>query len=152
MSDESGEKKIIIDEDWKSRVDADREEAKAKSSAASDGAASEDAAPVAEQTSVEQTAVGPMPPASFEMLLTTLAAEAMVSLGQVTNPITGKAEVNLDQAKYFIDTLQMLEEKTQGNLTSEENGALTMLLSQLQMAFVGVKNQTADQPVSGTST
>ncbi len=94
-----------------------------------------------------------MPPASFEMLLTTLAAEAMVCLGQVANPITGKAEVNLDQAKYFIDTLQVLEEKTKGNLTSEENGALTMLLSQLQMAFVGVKdNQAASQKVPSAQT
>ncbi len=148
MSDESGEKKIIIDEDWKSRVDAEREEAKAS--------APEDAAPAADdapkQTGAEQTGAGPMPPASFEMLLTTLAAEAMVCLGQVANPITGKAEVNLDQAKYFIDTLQVLEEKTKGNLTSEENGALTMLLGQLQMAFVGVKdNQAAGQTVPGAS-
>ena len=77
-----------------------------------------------------------MPPASFEMLLTTLATEAMISLGLVPHPISGKQEVAQDQAKYIIDTLAMLQQKTAGNLAADEEKALEGLLSQLRMAFV----------------
>ena len=142
MPDESAEKKIIIDEDWKSRVEAEREADQVSKATAE--ATGEDTAEGADEkagTGAELPPSGPMPEASFEMLLTTLAAESMVALGQVANPITGEASVNLDQAKYFIDTLQILREKTTGNLTEQEAIALQMLLGQLQMAFVSVKNQ-----------
>ncbi len=145
MTDESAEKKIppekkiIVDEDWKSRVEAERE-ADQEAKAAAERAAVESEGATA-GAGAELPPSGPMPDASFEMLLTTLAAESMVALGQVANPITGEANVNLDQAKYFIDTLQILREKTTGNLTEQEASALQMLLGQLQMAFVSVKNQ-----------
>lgn len=157
MTDESAEKKIppekkiIVDEDWKSRVEAERE-ADQEAKAAADRAAAEGAEVESEGAAAELPPSGPMPDASFEMLLTTLAAEAMVALGQVANPITGEASVNLDQAKYFIDTLQILREKTTGNLTEQEASALQMLLGQLQMAFVSVKDQSpATAPDSQTA-
>ena len=53
-----------------------------------------------------------MPPASFEMLVTTLATEALVALGQIPHPATNKAEVHRGQAQYMIDTLDVLREKT----------------------------------------
>src|SRR6476620_4426287 len=94
------DKKIIIDEDWKSQVQAERDEAaKGKLGEGSSGVS-----PSAEADSPE---VGdpPMPPASFEMLLTTLATEALVALGAVPHPITGKTQVKRTQAKFLIDTV-----------------------------------------------
>src|SRR5439155_1084093 len=64
------------------------------------------------------------------------AQNAALFLGQIPNPRTGEAEVNLDLAKMFIDQLAMIQEKTRGNLTSEEAKVLSNALSNLQMAFV----------------
>jgi hypothetical protein len=78
----------------------------------------------------------PLPPATLSFLMTTLGTQAMVALGEVPNPITGKLERLPQQAKHFIDTLGMLEEKTEGNRTPEESAILRSLLHQLRMAFV----------------
>jgi hypothetical protein len=64
------------------------------------------------------------------------AQNAALFLGQIPNPKTGEPEVNLDLAKMFIDQLEMIQEKTRGNLTNEEAMVLRNTLSNLQMAFV----------------
>jgi len=64
------------------------------------------------------------------------AQNAALFLGQIPNPQTGKGEVNLELAKMFIDQLGMIQEKTRGNLTSEEEQVLRNTLTNLQMAFV----------------
>ena len=64
------------------------------------------------------------------------AQNAALFLGQIPNPRTGEAEVNLDLARMFIDQLAMIQEKTRGNLTSEEAKVLSNALSNLQMAYV----------------
>jgi len=78
------------------------------------------------------------------------AQNAALFLGQIPNPRTGEAEVNLDLARMFIDQLAMIQEKTRGNLTSEEAKVLSNALSNLQMAFVeasgGARSQGAPQP------
>ena len=77
-----------------------------------------------------------LPPATLSFLISTLATQAMVSLGVVENPLTGKTESQPDQARHFIDTLAMLEEKTVGNRTPEESELLRSCLHQLRMAAV----------------
>jgi hypothetical protein len=62
--------------------------------------------------------------------------QAMLCLGRVPNPATGKAEVNLEAARLFIDHLEMVKEKTAGNLTKEESDILDHVLADLQVAFV----------------
>jgi Domain of unknown function (DUF1844) len=78
------------------------------------------------------------------------AQNAALFLGQIPNPRTGEAEVNLDLARMFIDQLAMIQEKTRGNLTSEEAKVLSNALSNLQMAYVeasgGARSQAAPQP------
>ena len=66
------------------------------------------------------------------------AQNAALFLGQIPNPRTGEPEVNLDLARMFIDQLAMIQEKTRGNLTSEEAKVLSNALSNLQMAYVEV--------------
>ena len=69
------------------------------------------------------------------------AQNAALFLGQIPNPQTGQGEVNLELAKMFIDQLGMIQEKTRGNLTSEEAAVLKNTLSNLQMAFVEVSQE-----------
>ena len=120
MADEAADKKIIVDEDWKSQVQSEKEDLEKKK----------------QQQRTQAGEVPQMPEASFAMLITTLATEAMVGLGQVPHPATSKAEVNLDQAKFFIDTLNVLDEKTKGNLTADEKQALDAMLHELQLGYV----------------
>ena len=63
------------------------------------------------------------------------AQQAALFLGQIPNPQTGRPEVNLEVARMFIDQLAMIQEKTRGNLTSEETTVIRNALSGLQMAF-----------------
>src|SRR6266581_8208249 len=71
------------------------------------------------------------------------AQNAALFLGQIPNPKTGEGEVNLDLARMFIDQLAMIQEKTRGNLTSEETKVLRNTLSNLQMAYVEVARETS---------
>ena len=64
------------------------------------------------------------------------AQNAALFLGQIPNPKTGEAEINLDLARMFIDQLEMIQEKTRGNLTNDEAMVLRNALSNLQMAYV----------------
>ena len=130
----SEEKKIIIDEDWKSQVEAEKE-----------ALAKEHKEPPSESAQGRPQ----LPPASIEMLITSLATEAMICLGQMPQFGSDKLEVNLDQARYAIDMLEVLSEKTKGNLSAEEEKALTDLLHQLRMAFVAV--QQAPPPSQAAS-
>lgn len=72
------------------------------------------------------------------------AQNAALFLGQIPNPQTGKAEINLEVARMFIDQLAMIQEKTRGNLTTEETTVLRNALSSLQMAFVEASTGKAD--------
>ena len=123
----SEEKKIIIDEDWKSSVEAEKEAL----SQEKDQQGTEEAGAAGEMPQ--------MPPASLEMLLTSLATEAMMSMGQIPKFGTDQLEVNLDQARYAIDMIELLKEKTKGNLSSEEDNGITTLLHQLRMAFIAAQ-------------
>jgi hypothetical protein len=89
-----------------------------------------------------------MPPASLELLLTTLGTEALVSMGQLQHPLTGKLHTQRNQAKYLIDTIEVLREKTKGNLTSAEQQLIDSLLHQLRMVFVETAGLPSDQAKS----
>jgi Domain of unknown function (DUF1844) len=62
--------------------------------------------------------------------------QAMIALGKLANPATGKAEKNLPAARLFIDTLEMLDSKTKGNLNSDETKVLHATLTDLRLMFV----------------
>ncbi len=123
----SDEKKIIIDEDWKSQVAAEKEAAARRPSA------DEDAAGPA-----ENAADGPMPEASFELLVSTFVTEAMVALGQFPHPGSGQIEADPGHAKFAIDMLEVISEKTKGNLDAMEEQGIKDILHQLRMAFIAV--------------
>ena len=66
------------------------------------------------------------------------AQQAALCLGQIPHPSTGKAEVNLEAARMFIEHLEIVKEKTRGNLSKDEEKILSSILSELQLAFVHV--------------
>jgi hypothetical protein len=75
------------------------------------------------------------------MLVNMLTTNAMVFLGQIPAPGSQQYMRNLPQAQHMIDLLMVLREKTQGNLTREEEQMLQDLLPQLQMAYVSASRQ-----------
>lgn len=79
---------------------------------------------------------GRMPPATFEFLVHTLFTQALMAFGRIPNPITNKAVKNVATAKHFLDTLDMLDEKTRGNLTSDERKLLEEVQHQLRTLYV----------------
>jgi hypothetical protein len=132
MSAEQEEPKIVVDEDWKSRVQAEKEAA--AKPAASPASASE-------ESPEEEEAGGRLPAASFELLLSTLAAQALTAMGKLPDPVQGHAVVRPDLAQHYIDMLGMLEQKTKGNLTADEAGMLDGVLHQLRMTFVTIRRE-----------
>jgi ABC-type Zn2+ transport system substrate-binding protein/surface adhesin len=82
-------------------------------------------------------------PINFLNHIASLSYQAMIFLGEIPNPMTNEPEQNLEQAKYVIDTLAMLREKTQGNLSKKESDLLNTNLYQLQMRFVEASQKVA---------
>ena len=76
------------------------------------------------------------PEPDFNFFITTLALQASIALGQIPNPATSKAEYEPQQAKFLIDTLGMLQEKTKSNLTQEEGVLLENVLYELRTTYL----------------
>lgn len=72
----------------------------------------------------------------FIMLINAMAQPALIYLGEIAHPGTGKPEINLEQARLNIDMLALLRVKCRGNLTHDEEALLDGLLYQLQMRYV----------------
>jgi hypothetical protein len=84
-----------------------------------------------------------LPPMDFTTFCLSLASSAMIHLGQAPNPENGKSEANLPLAKQTIDILELLEEKTRGNLTAEESRLVSTLLYDLRMRYVEARGGAA---------
>lgn len=76
------------------------------------------------------------PKADLTSLLVMLYGDAMANLGQAPDPTTGRPHVDLDQARFAIDLLAMLQEKTRGNRTPDESAVLEEMLTTLRMGYV----------------
>lgn len=79
---------------------------------------------------------------TFTIFLSSIAMQVMIALGKLENPLTGKTEINPEQARFLIDTLSLIKEKTKGNLTSEEEKFLNESLYNLRMTYIEVKEST----------
>ncbi len=66
---------------------------------------------------------------------------ALMSLGKIENPVTNKTEKNLEYAKMAIDTLDMLKEKTIGNLSDYEDQFLTEAIKELKLIYVAANDK-----------
>jgi hypothetical protein len=86
--------------------------------------------------------------ALFVNLVLIFQSAAMQQMGKILNPLTGKVDRNLEQARFSIDTLSMLKEKTRGNLSPDLERLLDSTLLQLRMNFVE-ESRVEEQPTSG---
>jgi hypothetical protein len=77
-----------------------------------------------------------MPEPSFQLHVFHLASQVSMALGDIENPLSGKREKDLPTARFLIDLLAMLEQKTAGNRTTEEDAYLRGVLTNLRMAYV----------------
>ena len=75
----------------------------------------------------------------FIQLVSSLHAGALQQMGKVKNPATDKVEKNLEQAEFTIDMLDMVKEKTKGNLSSEEEKFIGTVISELKLNYVDEK-------------
>ena len=131
MADE--EKKIIVDDDWKEQAQKEKEELKKEEKAVEESKPEE-----AEPQTGERP---PLPPANFPGLVSMLATQVFFALGLIATEQNKDAQPDLDMAKFNIDMLIVLEEKTKGNLSDDEEKMLTDTLGQLRMAFVQVSKK-----------
>jgi len=79
-----------------------------------------------------------LPEMNFQMLIISLSTSALVQLGIAPNPANGKTEQDLITAKQTIDILGILQEKTKGNLTSEESRLLDQCLYDLKLSYLSL--------------
>lgn len=109
------ERKLQIDDDWKSEAAAEKERL---------------------AKDVEDAGGQPWPDANFAGLVQLLAMQAMIGLGGFAGPGGQRIPPNIEMAKHHVDLLDLLEVKTKGNLTPEEQRLLSVTLHQLRMAYV----------------
>jgi hypothetical protein len=135
MSEESQQPKIIVDEDWKSRVQAEKETLSQKPAAE----------PPRQEPSPQPRQESPppreLPAPDLTFIAGTMYMQALVAMGLVPNPMTGKATVQLQQAKHAIDTLDVLQRKTEGNRTTDESEAIEAMLHELRLTFITVRDR-----------
>lgn len=134
------EKKIIVDEDWKARVEAERQQADQTKAA---GQADSQTAETALDDDDEQ-----MPSPGLIYLATTMYFQALVCLGLLPHPATGKPEQSIRRARHAIDTLEILWEKTEGHRTLEESSALNSMLHELRLAYLTAGSAPEKPPKS----
>jgi hypothetical protein len=79
-------------------------------------------------------------PASFVSFIMSIASNAASALGMMEHPVTHQREVDVELGKHWIDVLGMMQKKTTGNLTSQEQRMLEGLLADLRMQYVSLVN------------
>lgn len=121
----AGESDLKTDESWKEKAKREKEK-------------------LAEVQAQKQEELDrQLPPASFLGLVEDLAVRAMFALGQLRDPSTQEAYIDLEGAKYVVELLGMLEQKTRGNLDANEEEALKGVLHNLRMTFLQVTRMAA---------
>ena len=122
------EKKLIIDDDWKEEarkekevlIEQEKQDSEKKAEAQSSGRSA------------------PLPPADLSGLISMLATQSFFALGVVKTKEEEEPRKDLEMAKFNIDMLGVVEEKTKGNLTDQEASILSDTLQQLRMVYVQV--------------
>ena len=141
--DDETEPSIKVDGDWKDQVASEKNtEANADAELQSSEDSNQSPSDVTDSgNDPDANSMPEPPPASFSVLVTMLFTQAMAMLGQMPDPNTGEAKVNKPFAKHYIDTLEMLEAKTKGNLDDQEAAMLNEALHALRMMYVDTRGE-----------
>ncbi len=87
----------------------------------------------------------PAPPLTFSSFVFSLGTSSLMLMGESINPEQPPPPMNLPQAKEIIDILSMFEDKTKGNLSSEETSVIGDMLYTLRMKYVNVTSGKGDK-------
>ena len=117
------EKKIIVDEDWKAEAQKEKEVLKKEEE-------------IEHKAEEEQQEHPSLPDADFSGLISMITTQAYYAMGLIGTEQDKERPPDLAVAKYNIDMLGVIEEKTKGNITEEEAKVLKGALGQLRMIFV----------------
>lgn len=131
MPEEHDKPKLHIDSDWKAEAQREKERLARKEQ--------ERAAAAGERGGHE------LPEASFKSLVGMLASQAIMGLGAMADPQTNRVIIDLEGARFSIDLLDVLEQKTKGNLTDEEAEELRQILTELRSRYVQINQLVAQQ-------
>lgn len=115
----SQEEQKKVDESWKSQVDKEKKET--------------------------ENSNQPYHEATFSVFLSSLVMQAMIAMGKIENPLTKKTETNYEQARFLIDTIEVLYNKTKGNLIADEEKLLDESLYNLRMIYIESKKNSNDK-------
>ena len=135
--------KIQIDSDWKAEAQkekerlARKEQEAPKSTQARPGVQGDAAAAPGDRE--------PLPPPDFHTLVGMLAQQAIMGLGVMADRKTGGVIVDLEGSRFSIDLLDVLQQKTKGNLDPEEDKELTQILADLRTRFVQIATLVSQQ-------
>lgn len=83
----------------------------------------------------------PRPPIDFPSYLLSYYTQGLVLLGEVPSPYSGKKEEDVEAARHTVDILTMLQEKTKGNLSQDEEKLLESVLYELRMKYMSKTNR-----------
>lgn len=128
MSDDTPE--IQVDSDWKDEAKAEKEKLASKGG--------------------DAAATHTLPPADFKGLIGLLASQAIMGLGAMPDPSGRGVVVDLDGARFAIDLLAVIQDKTKGNLDDEEDKELETLIVELRSRYVQVTELVAQQQAAGS--
>jgi hypothetical protein len=133
MNEQSADKRIIIDEDWKTQVERERDQLR------------QNIDPESVRQAEAETAPDQLPPASFAFLVTSLVTQILAALGQFPDAMTQQPSVSLPLARLNIDLLEVVQQKTRGNLTPDEETMLKDALHHVRMLYVAVRDSLEQQ-------
>ncbi|MEZ6318792.1 MAG: DUF1844 domain-containing protein [Phycisphaerales bacterium] len=117
--------KIIVDDDWKSQARAEKEKLAAADAKAKEAAGADQPGQIPDKL-------------GFEDLIRLLATQALMYLGAFPDPQTGQAMLAPDLAKLHIDMLAVVQDKTKGNLTEDEQSILDGTVHELRLQFTEI--------------
>lgn len=138
--------KIQIDSDWKAEAQKEKERlAKKERASAPANTAAATSRPGAAATAEAAGERQPLPPADFHTLVSMLAQQAIMGLGVMADRKTGGVIVDLEGSRFSIDLLDVLEQKTKGNLDAEEAEELKQILGDLRARFVQIATLVSQQ-------
>ncbi len=130
-----------VDEAWKDSVTQEKETRKGDSASDSSPVSGEASAPSSSEDLAQEDETQDVE-LNFVNYITSLIFQAMIFLGEVPNPMNENTiEKNPQQAKFLIDTLILLRDKTKGNLTAQEDNILNSSIYELQMKYVECMKQ-----------
>lgn len=121
MADNDETPKIHIDSDWKAEAQAEKER-------------------LATDSESEESKSEGLPEANFQTLVSTMATQALFAMGAIPDPRTGQRMVHLDLARHHVDMIGVLEEKSAGNLSEDEQKLVSTTLHELRSTYIQVAN------------